>query len=175
LCVWERGYLIIDDTVVPKPFAPTIEGLAWAFSSQQRKPVYGFSAVLPVWADGRVRIPLGIRLWHKGGPSTLVLALELPSYTRHRPRCRPADVLFDAWYPSKALLKRIRDYGWDFVCPLKKNRRCEGQPLRAYRRHAYGAERGWLSGGLNVLVVRYGATYYATNRLTLSAVDVRRL
>jgi hypothetical protein len=33
---------------------------------------------------------------------------------------------------------------------------------------------GWLSGGLKVLVVRYGKKYYATNRLTLSAVEVRR-
>ena len=34
---------------------------------------------------------------------------------------------------------------------------------------------GWLSGGLKVLVVRYGKKYYATNRLTLSAAEVRRL
>jgi hypothetical protein len=32
-----------------------------------------------------------------------------------------------------------------------------------------------LTGGLKVLVVRYGAKYYATNRLTLSAAEVRRL
>jgi hypothetical protein len=38
LFVWERGYLIIDDTVIPKPFAAAIEGLAWVFSSQERKP-----------------------------------------------------------------------------------------------------------------------------------------
>jgi hypothetical protein len=29
LFVWDRGYLIIDDTVIPKPFATAIEGLAW--------------------------------------------------------------------------------------------------------------------------------------------------
>jgi Transposase DDE domain len=32
-----------------------------------------------------------------------------------------------------------------------------------------------LTGGLKVLVVRYGAKYYATNRLTLPAAEVRRL
>jgi hypothetical protein len=61
------------------------------------------------------------------------------------------------------------------VCRLKKNRRFNGQPLRAYRRPPYWAETGWLTGGLNVLVVSYGAKYYATNRLTLSAAEVRRL
>jgi putative transposase len=175
LFVWERGSLIIDDTVVPKPFATAMEGLAWVFSSQEHKPVYGFSVVLLIWTDGRVRIPLGIRLWHKGGPSKYVLALELLSYARNRLRCHPEYVLFDAWYPSKALLKRIRDYGWYFVCRLKKNRRFNGQPLRAYRRHPYWAATGWLSGGLKVLVVRYGAKYYATHLLTLPAAEVRRL
>jgi len=69
LFVWERGYLIIDDTVIPKPFAAAIEGLAWVFSSQERKPVYGLGLVLLVWTDGTLRIPLGMRLWREGGPS----------------------------------------------------------------------------------------------------------
>jgi putative transposase len=175
LFMWERGYLIIDDTVIPKPFATAIEGLAWVFSSQERKPVYGFSLVLLVWTNGTLRIPLGVRLWRKGGPSKYELALELLSYARNRLRCRPEYVLFDAWYPSKALLKRIRDYGWYFVCRLKKNRRFNGQAVRHHRRHPYWAEIGWLSGGLKVLVVRYGKKYYATNRLRLSAAEVCRL
>jgi Transposase DDE domain len=175
LFIWERGFLILDDTVIPKPFATAMEGLAWVFSSQERRPVYGFSLVLLVWTDGRLRVPLGVRLWHKGGPSKYVLALELLSHARNHLHCRPAYVLFDAWYPSKALLKRIRDYGWYCVCRLKKNRRFNGQAVRHYRRHPYWMASGRLSGGLKVLVVRYGAKYYATNRLTLSAAEVRRL
>ena len=175
LSIWEGGYLILDDTVIPKPFATAIESLAWVYSSQERKPVYGFSLVLLIWTNGTLRIPLGLRLWRKGGPSKYELALELLSYARNRLHCHPAYVLFDAWYPSRHLLKRIRDYGWYFVCRLKRNRRFNGQPLRAYRRHPYWAETGRLTGGLNVLVVRYGAKYYATNRLTLLAAEVRRL
>ncbi len=174
LFVRERGYLILDDTVIPKPFATAMESLAWVYSSRERKPVYGFALVLLVWTNGTCRVPLGVRLWRKGGPSKYVLALELLSYARNRLHCRPEYVLFDAWYPSKALLKRIRDYGWYFVCRLKKNRRFNGQPLRTFRHHPYWAERGWLTGGVKVLVVRYGAKYYATNRLTLPAVEVRR-
>jgi hypothetical protein len=103
------------------------------------------------------------------------LALALLSDARHRWRGRPAYVLCDAWYPSKALLKRLRDDGWSLVCRLKKNRRCNGPPLRASRRHPSGAETGGLSGGLKVVVVRDGAKYDATNRLTLPAAEVRRL
>jgi Transposase DDE domain len=101
------------------------------------------------------------------------------------------------WGPVAAsllrVLKRIRDYGWDFVWRLKKNRRFNGHAVRHHRRHPYGAEGGWLSGGLKVLVVRHGKQYYATsgglkvlvvrhgkqyyatNHRTLAAVEVRPL
>jgi putative transposase len=137
LFVWERGDLLLADTVIPKPLATAMEGLAWVFASQERRPVLGCSLVLLVWTNGVLRIPLGIRLWHKGGPSKYELALELLGYARNRLRCHPASVVFDAWSPSKTLLKRIRDYGWYFVCRLKKHRRFNGHPLRAYRRHPY--------------------------------------
>lgn len=175
LFVWERGDLILDDTVIPKPFATGIESLAWVFSSQERKPMYGLSLVLLIWTNGTLQIPLGIRLWRKGGPSEYELALELLSYARNHLHCRPDYVLFDAWYPSRVLPKRIRNYGWYFICRLKKNRRFNGRALRAYRHHPYWSETGLLAGGLKVLVVRYGAKYYATNRLTLPAAEVRRL
>ena len=41
--------------------------------------MYGFSPVLLVWTNGVLRVPLGIRLWCKGGPSKYALALELLS------------------------------------------------------------------------------------------------
>jgi hypothetical protein len=69
----------------------------------------------------------------------------------------------------------MRDDGWYVVCRRKQHRRFNGHPLRAYRRHPYGAEPGRLSGGLKVWVVRDGAKYFATNRLTLPAAEVRRL
>lgn len=94
---------------------------------------------------------------------------------RNRLRCRPASVLFEAWYPSKALLNRLWDYGWYCVRHLKKHRRFNGQPLRTDRRHPDGAATGRLTGGGNVLVVRYGAKYCATHRLTRLAAEVRRL
>jgi DDE superfamily endonuclease len=62
LFVRGRGCRIIDDTVIPKPFVTTIEGLAWMFSSQERKPVSGLSLVLLVWTNGTLCIPLSLRL-----------------------------------------------------------------------------------------------------------------
>jgi hypothetical protein len=122
-----------DDTVVEKPYAKRLNEAGWVGSSQRNKAVYGVSGVLLVWTEGQLRIPIGFRVWKKGGPSKFELALELLSYARNR-LCKPQFVLFDSWYPSKALLKRIGDYGWYFGCRLKKNRCFEGAPLHKYLR-----------------------------------------
>ena len=84
-------------------------------------------------------------------------------------------MLFDAWYPSKAWLERIGDYGGYFVCRLKKNRGFEGAPLHKYLRQPYWQATGFLSGKIKVRVVRYRRKYYATNRLSLTAPEVRPL
>jgi hypothetical protein len=72
--VTERGSLILDDTVMAKPCATAIEGLAWVVSRQEHRPVYGFSLGLLVWTTVVLRVPLGIQLWCKGGPSKYALA-----------------------------------------------------------------------------------------------------
>src|ERR687895_1287605 len=108
-------YLIVDDTVGEKPHAKRLNEAGWVGSSKHNKAVYGVLVVLLVWTDGQLRIPIGFWVWKKGGPSKFELALELLSYARNRLKCKPQFVLFDAWYPSKALLKRIGDYGWYFA------------------------------------------------------------
>src|SRR4029453_3744488 len=148
------GYLILDDTVVEKPYARLLGEAAWVWASKHRQVVFGVSVVLLVWTDGQVRIPLGYRVWHKGGVSKYTLALELLSYARNRLKCKPSFVLFDSWYPSKKLLKRLRDYGWYFFCQLKKNRSFNGRPVRAHLQQPYWQAVGTLSGGLKVLVGR---------------------
>jgi hypothetical protein len=82
--------------VIPKPLATTIESLAWVFSSQGRKPIYGFSRVRLVGTHGMIRIPLGRWLWPKGGPSKYGLAFELRSSARNRAHPYPVYVRFDA-------------------------------------------------------------------------------
>jgi hypothetical protein len=128
---------------------------------------------LRVWTDGQVRLPLGYRVWQKGGASKFDLALELLSYARHRLKCKPPFVLFDAWYPSKKLRKRSREYGGYLVCQWKKNRTFDGRALHAYRHQPSWQAVGALSGGLKVFVVRYRRQYSATHRLPFSAKEVR--
>ncbi len=169
------GYLIVDDTVVAKPSARLLGEAAWVWSKKDRKVLFGVSVVLLVWTDGQSRLPLACRVGHKGGASKYDLALELLSYARNRRKGKPPFVLFDSWYPSKKLLKRIRAYGWYFVCQLKKTRVFDGRALRYYKQQPYWHAVGSLRGGLKVFVVRDRRKYYATNRLPLTATEVRAL
>jgi hypothetical protein len=82
---------------MPTPFATAMAGLAWVVSTQERRPVSGFSRGLRVWTDGPLRLPLGLRRWPRGGPAKDVVALERLSAARHRLRGRPEDVRVDAW------------------------------------------------------------------------------
>ena len=173
LFVWERGSLIIDDTVIPKPCATAMR--AWPGSSPARTASPSMASPWSCWSG-----PMGrsasrwVCALAQGGPSKYALALELLSYARNRLRCRPDYVLFDAWYPSKACSSAFGTMG-GMSCAA--SRRIAGSMGSAapHRRHPSWAASGWLTGGLKVLVVRYGAKYYATNRLTLSAAEVGRL
>jgi DDE family transposase len=146
LFIWERGHLILDDTVIPRLFATAIESLAWVFSARRASPSMAFRS--SCWS-GRMRCSASLWVYGSGakvGPRSTSWRWNysvMPAIV-----CTAtAYVLFDAWYPSKRLLKRIRDYGWYFVCRLKKNRLFNGRPLRAYRRHPYWTKTGWLTGG----------------------------
>jgi Transposase DDE domain len=110
--------------VVEKPYARLLGEAAWVWSSQQQKGVFGVSVVLLVWTDGQIRIPVAYRVWQKGGPSKIALAIALLSSARHRLKCKPQGVLFDSWYPARRLLKRLRDYGWYCVGQLKRSIDC---------------------------------------------------
>jgi hypothetical protein len=56
------GYLIVDDTVVEKPYARLLGEAAWVWSNKQHKVVFRVSLVLLVWTDGQVLIPVGYRV-----------------------------------------------------------------------------------------------------------------
>ena len=108
--------------------------------------------------------------------------MELLSYARNRLKIKPSFVLFDSWYASKQILKRIKDYGWYFLTqlkrgsaplsPLKKNRKVNSKQIRDNHKYPYWCETGYLTGGLKLLCVKNNKKYYCTNRLTLTRNEV---
>lgn len=162
------GWLIIDDTVISKRFAREIENLAWVFDSKIGKSIRGLNIVLIAWSDGKITIPLAIKVYRKKDKKTKIdLAIELIEYS-HFLLIEPKYITFDSWYAADKLLKKIVGYHWTFVTQIKKNRKINGMQAREIHRHPYWMSQGELSGGIMVSVVRNGKKYFATNDLTLT-------
>ena len=58
-----KGYLVIDDVVVEKPFSKKIPWVAWTYSTTKRQKVLGLHIVVLLWCSGSWRIPVAFRIW----------------------------------------------------------------------------------------------------------------
>jgi hypothetical protein len=163
------GWLIIDDTVIDKSFARSIENLSWIYCSKKQRSVLGLNLVLLCWSNGTITIPLAFKVWKKEGKkSKFDLALELLSYARNVLQIRPKYITFDSWYASKKILKRLRKYRWIYYSQLKRNRIFNGVQVSQYGKTRYWTAIGTIFGDYKVLVVKHGGKYFVTNNLKCS-------
>jgi putative transposase len=170
--VRQGGDLVIDDTRWER-FTRVAEAVRWVWSSSVGKPVWGMQVVLLLWTDGKWKVPVGIRLWRKGGPSKVELAIGLLRQARRR-GLQPAYVLCDSWYAAAQILNLLDGWGWQYVMRLKSNRKFGEHSLRTTWSHRYGHGRGELRGVDHpVLVVKDGRRYWGTNALTLAPCEVK--
>lgn len=164
----QDGYLMIDDTVISKQFARKIESVAWVFDSVVGRSILGINLVMIAWSNGKVTIPLAIKVYQKeNGKTKIDLAVELLEYAK-KFKIKPKFVAFDSWYTAAAVLKKIVDCKWTFITQLKKNRKVDGVQVRKVFRNPYWMKTGKLLGGIEVLVVRNGKKYFATNDLAMT-------
>lgn len=171
--VREGGYLILDDTTWQR-WAKKSAAVDWVWSATLGRVVVGMQVVLLLWTDGAWKIPLGIRLWRKGGKSKVVLASELLREAKRR-GLRPNYVLFDSWYAASSLLNVLAGQGWSYVARLKSNRLLSGVAVKRKWPHRYGHAQGWLRKVKHeVLVVKDGRRYFVTNALTLTSAQVKQ-
>ena len=169
--IGEGGSLIVDDTVLEK-FGSKVFGVYWVHSSRLNKAVKGINVVLLIWTDGRRRVPIGIKVWRKGGPSRVVLASKLLRWA-YNLGIKPQYVLFDSWYSSKSILRQIRSYNWHFITRLSKNRKLSGKQLKYHWPHRFGHTIGKVVGGFELFVVKDSRRYLATSDLSLSLKQVK--
>jgi hypothetical protein len=166
------GYLVIDDTSWER-FTRVAEAVSWVWSSSAGKPVWGMQVVLLLWTDGKWKVPVGIRVWRKGGPSKVELAIGLLRQARRR-GLQPVYVLADSWYAAAQIFNLLDGWGWHYVMRLKSNRKFGDHSLRTTWPHRYGHARGDLRGVAHpVLVVKDGRRYWGTNDLLLTAREVK--
>jgi len=171
--VREGGYLIIDDTAWAR-WAVHSEAVSWVWSSTHGRVLRGHQVVLLIWTNGRVRVPLGMRLWKKGGYSKVELAAQLLREAERR-GIRPEYVLFDSWYAAASLLHELERMGWKYVARLKSNRLFEGKAVRERWPHRYGRVVGRLRKvSHEVVVVKDGRRYFVSNDCELSSSELKR-
>lgn len=63
------GYIIIDDTALPKEYARLIDCLTKVYSTILCKERTGISLVVVLWCNDYISIPIGFRYWYKKHPS----------------------------------------------------------------------------------------------------------
>ena len=171
--VREGGYLIIDDTAWAR-WAVHSEAVSFVWSSTHARVLRGHQVVLLIWTDGRVRVPLGMRLWRRGGDSKVELAQQLLREAERR-GMSPEYVLFDSWYAAASLLHLLESLGWKYVARLKSNRYFEGAAVRERWPHRFGRAVGRLRKiNHEVCVVKDGRRYFVTNAVQLSSSEIKR-
>jgi hypothetical protein len=161
------GFLIIDDTLLPKSVSKNSKFVKKLYSGKHKTPIQGLSIVVVIWTDGIWRVPLGLKIWEKGGKTKPDLALELLSEVRNKMKLKPEYVLFDSAYAKNNLLKRISDYGWYFICGFACNRKFKGKQIKNYKSLCNWYSKGKISNNMKVLAVRHKSKFFISNKLSL--------
>lgn len=171
--VEDEGYLIIDDTTWRR-WAQHSEAVSWVWSSSAAHITQGMQVVLLIWTDGHIKVPVGMRLWQKGGQSKVELAAEMLREA-YEHGMRPKYVLFDSWYAAATILNLLDGQGWKYIARLKSNRLLSGTAVRRRWRHRFGRAQGELRKVKHeVSVVKDGRRYFVSNHAQLTSRQMKR-
>ena len=171
--IGEKGYLVLDDTTWQR-FTKKAEAVSFVWDSAVGKVVFGMSVVLLVWTDGKRKVPVGLRVWRKGGQSKVELAAELLRQAWMR-GISPEFVLFDSWYAAVSLLDLIDGFGWHYIGATKRNRLFEGVRIGRYFKHRFGRAAGSLRRLRHqILLVKNGQKFLISNELSLTSNAIKR-
>lgn len=124
--VYSPGYIILDDTIVPKPFSRLVAGTYVDYDHTQKRHIRCHRIVVVIWTNGFIYIPVAFAFWHHRDFVTIYrtknqIARGLIYYVvRHHV---PFSYLtFDNWYASKENLRYFHKLGIIFITRLRKNR-----------------------------------------------------
>ena len=169
----EAGYLVIDDTAWQR-WAKRAEAVSPVWCGTLGKVLLGMQVVLLIWTDGKWKVPIGMRLWQKGGASKVELAKELLSFAASR-GLKPKYVVFDSWYAASSILNLLCELRWSYVAQIKSNRKMGGCPVRRLWPQRYGQGVGRLTRvNHQVRVIKDGRRYWASNNLDLTRAQMKQ-
>jgi len=124
--------LILDDVLIPKPYAKLIQGAYWDHDHALNIPCFGIRVVVLLYSDGILTIPLAFLVWHKKqnpmpsfAPKRYRSKNELARilvYWVYRRGLRFSVLTFDAWYSKEENLLLFNRLGIVWVTALAPNR-----------------------------------------------------
>lgn len=120
--IYNPGYIILDDTVVPKPFSHFVAGTYVDYDYTQKRHVRCHRIVAVIWTNGIIYIPVAFAFWHhrdfvrKYRTKNQIARILIYYVVRHH---IPFSYLaFDNWYASKQNLRFFESLGIKFVTRL---------------------------------------------------------
>ncbi len=123
--IYDTGYIILDDTVVPKPFSRFVAGTYVDYDHTQKRYVRCHRIVVVIWTNGAIYIPVAFAFWHhrdfvrRYRTKNQIARILIYYVVRHH---IPFSYLtFDNWYASKQNLRFFDNLGIKFVTRLRKN------------------------------------------------------
>lgn len=166
------GYLILDDTVIAKPYARSLKGASFVHSSVLDRVVYGYDVVFLCWSNGMLTIPIAWRWYRKHRKSRIDLALELLHDAQTRWHLSPRYVLFDKYYGADRLLDRLAEYRWRFAGQLKCNRIINAAPIKDDLVDEGDITHGYVTDQVKVTIIKHDGKWFFTNDPVLPPEDI---
>jgi SRSO17 transposase len=127
-----QSWLILDDVLIPKPFAKVIAGAYWDWDHCDKRNVFGHRVVVLLWTNGVMLIPVAFALWHKKNSAYLKETERAYRTKNDLARCLvymvkrrglPFDYLtFDAWYAGVDNLNFFNRLKVTYYAAVKSNR-----------------------------------------------------
>lgn len=160
--VIQGGYLILDDTVLPKPFGKLFAFASYVFCSAEDRVVFGYDIVFLCWSNGVITIPLSWR-WYKKGASRVVIAQLLLEEARNKWKIQNSIVLFDSWYAARSVLTLCLKLGYQFVSQFKVNRVFDKKKITVWCKKEHHRVNFIIEGALKVTCFKHEDKYFVTS------------
>lgn len=168
--VIQNGYLIIDDTVLAKPFGKLFTHASYVYSSSEDRSIFGYNIVMIVWTNQIITIPLSWRWYKKNKYSKVEIAMLLLEEIRFKWKIKNAIVLYDSWYAAAKVMRLIRSLGYHFVSQIKKNRKVNNIPFSSLQVRDNILFQGIVAGEIQIYYFKHEDKYYCTS---ISAPDTK--
>jgi hypothetical protein len=123
--IYDTGYIILDDTVVHKPFSRFVAGTYVDYDHAHKRHIRCHRIVVVIWTNGAIYIPVAFAFWHhrdfvrKYRTKNQIARILVYYVVRHG---IPFSYLtFDNWYASKQNLRFFDKLSIKFITRLRNN------------------------------------------------------